>query len=104
MHGLLIIQLIQLVCLIIGLLLITIIIFPQLLDHIVHGNDIRFQLHFRIDSVVLVLPSSISNELVVDWSLRPVGGSQKSQKCVEVTSFEKDLLSLLYVGNYFAQG
>ena len=104
MHGLLIIQLIQLICLIISLLLITIIIFPQLLDHIVHGNDIRLKLHLRIDSIVLVLPSSISYELVVDWSLRPVGGSKQSQKSVEVTSLKQDLLSLLYIGNYFAKG
>ena len=59
--------------------------------------------YLTVDSFILVLPSAISDELVVNWSLGPIGGSQQSKKSVEVASFEKDFLSLFDIWDYFSK-
>ena len=68
-HGLLVILFIHLLLMLQSHLSVAVVIFRTHFDDVVDGVHVVSQLCLRIDSIIFVLPSSVSDKLIVNGGL-----------------------------------
>ena len=73
------------------------------IDEFADDGLVILKLYLAVNLIVLVFPTAVTQELVVDWSTTPICLLQKLEQGIEVRAFYQDLFPFFYVRNFLAQ-
>lgn len=75
------------------LFLLVVSIAVQTFDDFINVGQIVLEFDLTVDAIIFVFPAAISEELVINWSSRPVGTFQKLEQSVKMRSLDQDLFT-----------
>ena len=75
-----------------------------LLDHVGERRMQVPQLHLTVDFFVVVLPTTMLEEDLVEWTIRPISFLQDPEEPVEMYLFYEDFLPFLWILDLLSEG